>query len=116
MAREIRHFLNDILQSIAIVETAIAGKSFTDYQNDPILKLGLERAVEIISEASRSIPAELKNTRPEIPWPRVKGIGNVLRHEYHGLSDKIIWGVIIDELPRLRIAIEAIQKQVDQSY
>jgi uncharacterized protein with HEPN domain len=114
MAREVRHFLNDILQSITVVETAVAGKSFADYQKDPILKLALERAVEIISEASRRIPDELKSTQPEIPWPRVKGIGNVLRHEYHGLSDKIIWGVIVDELPKLRIAIEAIRKQVDK--
>ncbi len=66
-------------------------------------------------EASRSIPDELENARPEIPWPRVKAIGNVLRHEYHGLSDRIIWGVIVDELPKIRIAVEAIQRQVDQA-
>lgn len=48
--------------------------------------------------------------RPEIEWKRVRGIGNVLRHEYHGLSDKIIWGVVTDELPKLRIAMEAINE------
>jgi uncharacterized protein with HEPN domain len=36
------------------------------------------------------------------------GIGNVLRHEYQGLSDSIIWGVVIDELPKLKVAIEGI--------
>ncbi|MEB2847076.1 HepT-like ribonuclease domain-containing protein [Endobacterium cereale] len=110
MAREFRHFLHDIIYAITAIETAIAGKSFEDYQNDTMLKLGLERAVEIISEASRHIPEHLRSTRPEIPWPKVRGIGNVLRHEYHGLSDRIIWAVIEDELPRLRIAIEAIQQ------
>ena len=40
----------------------------------------------------------------------VRGIGNVLRHEYHGLSDKIIWGVVVDELPKLRIAMQAIDE------
>jgi uncharacterized protein with HEPN domain len=38
----------------------------------------------------------------------VRGIGNVLRHEYQGLSDPIIWKVVIDELPRLKAAIQAI--------
>nr|WP_244665933.1 HepT-like ribonuclease domain-containing protein [Pseudorhizobium halotolerans] len=44
------------------------------------------------------MPDELLAVRPEIEWRRVRGIGNVLRHEYHGLSDKIIWGVVVDEL------------------
>ncbi|MCL6706221.1 DUF86 domain-containing protein [Pseudomonas sp. R2.Fl] len=114
MAREVRHFLHDILEAIAIVEPAIAGKSFADYQNDALLRLALERAIEIISEASRGIPDELKATRPEIPWPRVKAIGNILRHEYHGLSGKIIWGVITDELPNIRIAVKALQTQLDE--
>lgn len=38
----------------------------------------------------------------------VMAIGNVLRHEYQGLSDKVIWGVVIDELPKLKIAVAAI--------
>ncbi|CAN7205275.1 HepT-like ribonuclease domain-containing protein [Neorhizobium sp. LjRoot104] len=113
MPREVRHFLYDIRQTISIIEDATAGKSFADYSGDPILKLGLERAVEIISEASRGIPDDLKTSRPEIPWPKIRGIGNVLRHEYHGLSDKIIWGVIVDEIPKLRLAIEAILRMVE---
>jgi uncharacterized protein with HEPN domain len=71
-------------------------------------------AIEIISEASRAIPPELTNTRPEIPWPRVRAIGNVLRHEYQGLSDPIIWKVVTDELPRLKIAIAAIDSAIEE--
>jgi len=68
----------------------------------------VQRAIEIISEASRAIPDELKKIRAEIPWSRVRGIGNVLRHEYQGLSDPIIWKVVTDELPRLKLAVLAI--------
>ena len=50
----------------------------------------------------------MKNLRPEIPWPRVRGIGNVLRHDYAAISDPIIWKVVIDELPRLKQALMAI--------
>ncbi|WP_377295859.1 DUF86 domain-containing protein [Rhizobium sp. SGZ-381] len=95
------------------IEDAVAGKTLTDYQSDILLKLASERAIEIISEASRRIPEEVQNLRPEIPWAKIRGIGNFLRHEYYGLSDAILWGVIQDELPKLRMAIDAIQRQLD---
>lgn len=113
MAREIRHFVQDILDMIDVVDSSIQGKSFADFQRDHILRLGMERAIEIISEASRHIPDNFKAMRPEVPWQRVKGIGNVLRHEYHGLSDNIIWKALTEELPRLKVAVKAIKDETD---
>ncbi|CAO4167992.1 HepT-like ribonuclease domain-containing protein [Methylorubrum extorquens] len=57
------------------------------------------------------MPDSVKALRPEIPWHQVRAIGNILRHEYHGLSARILWNVVVDELPRLRIAVEALQAQ-----
>ena len=71
----------------------------------------MQRAIEIISEASRAIPDDLTNTQPDIPWRKIRGIGNVLRHDYEGLSDRILWNVVLDELPRLKTAIQAIAKR-----
>ena len=71
----------------------------------------VQRAIEIISEASRAIPDDLTNTQPDIPWRKIRGIGNVLRHDYEGLSDRILWNVVLDELPRLKAAIQAIAKR-----
>lgn len=71
----------------------------------------VQRAIEIISEASRAIPDQLTKAHPYIPWRKVRGIGNVLRHDYEGLSDRIIWNVVLDELPRLKAAIQAISRQ-----
>jgi len=56
----------------------------------------------------------LTATRPEIHWRSVAGIGNVLRHEYHTISDKVIWDVIQQDLPPLKRAIEAIAKTLDE--
>jgi uncharacterized protein with HEPN domain len=83
MPREIRHLLDDIRAAIAGIEQAVAGKSLDDYQADWLLRHALQRAIEIISEASRALPDDTKALRPEVPWPQVKAIGNVLRHEYH---------------------------------
>jgi uncharacterized protein with HEPN domain len=49
-----------------------------------------QRAIEIVSEASRRIPAEYKSAHPDIPWQSIAGMGSILRHESHTISDQIV--------------------------
>jgi len=114
MARKVGHVLHDILETIERVEQITDGKTFADFEQSWELRWLVQRAIEIISEASRAIPDELKATRPEIPWPRVRGIGNVLRHDYAAISDPIIWKVVTDEFPSLKRAIKAIAAQLHE--
>ncbi|MDO1585597.1 HepT-like ribonuclease domain-containing protein [Rhizobium oryzicola] len=104
--------MDDMLEAIAGIQAAVAGKTLEDYRKEWILRHAVQRGIEIISEASRAIPEDIQQLQPEVPWRSVRGISNVLRHEYHGLSDRIIWGVIVDELLRLKHALEAIFEQV----
>jgi uncharacterized protein with HEPN domain len=108
MSRTVLPAIDDILDAIAGIERAVANKSFQDFESDWLLRRAIERAIEIISEASRRIPPKLKQTRPEIPWRDVETIGNILRHEYHTVSNPIIWGVVQSDLPPLKAAIIAI--------
>jgi uncharacterized protein with HEPN domain len=114
MTRKVGHALHDILEAIERVQGITHGKTLADFEQSWELRWLVQRAIEIISEASRAIPDELKNARPEIPWLRVRGIGNVLRHEYQGLSDPIIWRVVTDELPALKAAIETIKAMLEE--
>jgi uncharacterized protein with HEPN domain len=114
MPRKVGHAIHDILEAIARVEEITRGKTFPEFEESWQLRWLVQRAIEIISEASRAIPDNLARRRPEIPWARVRGIGNVLRHEYSGLSDRIIWNVLVDELPRLKEAVEAIATEVSE--
>jgi uncharacterized protein with HEPN domain len=61
----------------------------------------VERGVETISEASRRLTEELKLRHPEIPWAKVAGIGNVLRHEYESISAPAMWKLVQDDLTPL---------------
>jgi uncharacterized protein with HEPN domain len=61
----------------------------------------VERGVEIISEASRHLPGELKARHPQIPWPKVAGIGNILRHSYERIAPDVLWRLARDDLPPL---------------
>jgi uncharacterized protein with HEPN domain len=114
MARDLQLFLDDILATIAVVETALAGKSRHDFDSDVILHLGIQRAIEIISEASKHIPEHLLEKAPEIPWRSIRGMGNILRHQYHRIADDVIWDVITHDLPPLKAAILALKNDLNE--
>lgn len=107
--RDYRHALVDMRSAIDGIQASTRGKTIKDYEQDWMLKHAIQRGIEIISEASRQLPQEILALTPEVPWSKVRGIGNVLRHGYHSLSDPVIWAVVVDELPRLRDAIDLIE-------
>jgi uncharacterized protein with HEPN domain len=105
MARDIELILDDILEMIALIEKSVLGKMREDFDGDRILRLAIQRAIEIISEASRHIPDELLEQAPEIAWRSIRGMGNVLRHEYHRIADDVIWDVVMHDLPTLKVVV-----------
>lgn len=113
MAREIAVILDEVLEMIALIETALAGKTRGDFGTDDILRLALQRAIEIISEASRHMPDALLQHAPGIPWRSIRGMGNILRHEYHRIADDIIWNVATHDLPPLRTALLSLKQVLD---
>lgn len=106
--RRIEPILAEIIAAIDGIESAMAGKTLDDFKVDWLLRHGVQRGIEIISEASRHIPDAMLASAPDIPWKQIRGIGNILRHEYHRIADQIVWTVAVDSLPPLRIAIEKI--------
>lgn len=70
MSRKVDHAIHDILEAIARVEEITRGKNFAEFEASWQLRWLVQRAIEIISEASRAIPDDLTGTRPEIPWSR----------------------------------------------
>lgn len=98
----------DMLDSIEHLREATALLSFEDYVNQIVIRFATERGIEIISEASRPIPDDLKAMAPDIPWDKVAGIGNILRHDYRDIAPGIIWNVIQHDLAPLEAALREI--------
>jgi uncharacterized protein with HEPN domain len=105
--------LEDILDAIKDIEDFVSGKSFDDYRRDTMLRLAIERCVEIISEASRHVPADIKAKHPEVPWQNVADIGNVLRHVYRSIDLHIMWEVATRHTITLRAAVEQMLRQIE---
>jgi uncharacterized protein with HEPN domain len=72
------------------------------------MKRAVEHALLIIAEAAKNIPDDLKQKRPEVPWKRIHGLGNMLRHEYRRIDSDILWSVVTENLDGLDKAIEAL--------
>jgi uncharacterized protein with HEPN domain len=71
-----------------------------------------ERAISIISEASRRIPDEVKAIAPEVPWRKVAGIGNVLRHDYDDVAPQAIWNLCENDLVPLHEALQRMLAEI----
>ena len=83
--------LRDILDNIDLVEAFTSGLAYPDFESDRKTVYAVVRALEIISEATRRLPAELKERYPDIDWAAVAAAGNVYRHEYEGIDEALIW-------------------------
>lgn len=105
MKRDVRPRLVDILEAIDGINRAVGDASLLDYRQNRTLRRAVERELEIISEASRHLPAELKAEEPDVPWREIAGIGNVLRHDYQRVADAIVWNVVQIHLDPPRRAV-----------
>ena len=94
--------LRDTLENIDAVAEMMADADLAAYRRDTKLRRAVERCVEIIPEASRRLPDELKSGYPEQPWPEIAAIGNLLRHGYERIDDLIMWKIATRSLPGLR--------------
>jgi uncharacterized protein with HEPN domain len=94
-----------IRDEIEGVTAALQGVSFEQYSESFMLRRAAERALQIISEAAKTLPPELTARYPQAPWHAIVGIGNVLRHEYQAIDDRRLWNILIVHLPQLRPVI-----------
>ena len=106
MKRDIRTYLDDIIESTEHIILYTTNKSQHDYENDDLLHDGILRRLEIIGEAVRHIPHEFRETYPDINWKEIAGLRDVLIHEYFGVNDERIWKTIKEDIPTLKEQIE----------
>jgi len=100
--REWRLFVEDILESIELVQTYVKDMSFEDFKNDRKTIDAVVRNFEIIGEASKFIPEEIKKKYQNIDWKGIIGLRNRIAHEYFDISLIIVWHIITEELSAIK--------------
>jgi uncharacterized protein with HEPN domain len=99
--------LRDMEHHIALANQFVAGLDYEAFRNDIRTVFAVTRCLEIISEASRRLPDEIKTRHPAIAWKNMAGAGNVYRHDYEDVAAKLVWDTVQLALPPLRDVVAA---------
>ncbi len=98
--------LRDIAHHIELATQFAAGFVYERFQEDLRTVYAVTRCLEIISEASRRLPDDLKAMHPSIAWKDMAGAGNIYRHDYEDVATRLVWDTVQIDLPPLRLVID----------
>ena len=111
--RNILLFLNDIIEAIEKIERYTNNLDYEEFLEDDKTKDAVLRNLEIIGEAARSIPDDIKTKYSFVNWRAASGMRNKLIHEYFGVNFAIVWETIKHDLPSFKEGIENIIKDLN---
>ncbi len=112
--RDWRIRVQDILEAIASVRSYTAGMTFEQFATDKRTVDAVIRNLEVIGEASRRLPAYVRNRHSDVPWAEMGALRNLLLHEYLGVDASILWSTIQNDLMALEEPLRAALAAVDQ--
>ena len=93
--------LLDILEAIAEIDEMLVGYSLEQFTEDKMRRMATERYLEVVCEAARKLPDDIKRDERDIDWRKMNDFGNRLRHAYHETDATIVWDIVQNHLPRL---------------
>lgn len=99
--RDWRFRVEDILEAIAKIQSYTEGMTRDGWIKDDKTFDAVVRNLEIIGEAAKNINREVQERTPDIPWSEMKGIRDVLAHQYFGVDRDVIWETIQNDLSGL---------------
>jgi len=109
---EYKVYLDDILEAIEKIEKYTKGTSYNAFVKNTLIIDAVIRNLEIIGEAVKHVPLDLKKKYPNVEWKKIAGLRDILIHEYFGINIKIIWDVVVNKIPELKTSIQKIARQL----
>ena len=104
--RDIKDYLNDILEKIEDIGAFIEGMGYEDLETDKKTQYAVIRCLEVIGEAAKKIPNKSREKHSGIPWQEISGMRDKLIHEYFGVDLNTVWDTIQEDLQPLKEAVE----------
>jgi uncharacterized protein with HEPN domain len=99
MKREYEDYLRDMLENAEKALSFVQGMDYDGFCTDDKAVYAVIRALEIIGEAARQIPENVRQSHLEIQWREIAAMRNKLTHEYFGVNTKVIWRTVHEDLP-----------------
>jgi uncharacterized protein with HEPN domain len=108
MKRDITLYVSDILENIADAGRFISGLTFEQFVKDKMVVNAVVRSIEIVGEATKHVPAEIRARRPDVPWKDMAGMRDKCIHDYVGIDYEVVWTAVKVEFPEVRSKIQSL--------
>ncbi len=106
--------LRDIIDNIDRIRGYVTGVDFVGFAANPLVRDAVERCFSRISEAAVKLGTHMEERYSQIPWDDVRGLGNVLRHDYDDVDEELVWEMIEQDLTPLRTVCETELQRLTQ--
>jgi len=106
MTRTLRDYLEDMWNAAKEVLEFTKGMSFEEFRRDRKTVNAVIRSLEVLGEAAKKIPENVRAKYPDVPWREIAGMRDKLIHEYHGVDLQIVWKTVQNEIPPLLPILE----------
>jgi len=105
-------YIRHILDEIDYILSRISDMNYESFVRDETIKRAFVRSIEVIGEASKKLPDDIKAMQPDIEWRKVSGMRDRLIHDYFGVDYTIVWDVALNKLPDLRVKLHDLLSKV----
>ncbi|MCX5915186.1 MAG: DUF86 domain-containing protein [Deltaproteobacteria bacterium] len=114
MTRNILLYIKDILQNMQDAQDFIRGMSYEKFVADKKTFNAVVRSLEVIGEAAKNVPEEVRSKYPSVPWKEMAGMRDKVIHFYFGVNREAVWIAVKDRIPAVNPLIEQILGDLDQ--
>ena len=115
MKRSVDLYINDILEYMERAKSHIKGLKFEQFLKDGKTCDAVIRCIEVIGEATKNIPEEIRNKYASIPWRDIAGMRDKIIHGYFKVDFETVWLVVKKEIPRVKPMIVKVSEDLKKS-
>ena len=111
--RDLRLYLRDIFTAMVAIQEFIEDMDFETFASDDKTASAVLRKLEIIGEATKNVPEEIRQEYPQVPWRQMAGMRDRLIHSYFGVDYSLVWETVKSQIPLLQPVIVQILRHLE---